>query len=160
MILGLITYSFIAKWYVWPWLKKWQRYDALVLLLFIASFRRIGLLFVIPGVVEPSISQTFAIHAAYGDLVSALLAIAAMIALGFRWRVGVPLVWLYGFSAVADVINVVRLANQFNVYPQLGAGFFITSLLVPALYVTLIMMVVILLKPRFGADENNPPQEK
>jgi hypothetical protein len=45
------------------------------------TFRFMGLSFLVPGVVSPSLPLAFAAPAAYGDLVVALLAVAATVAL-------------------------------------------------------------------------------
>ena len=44
-------------------------------------FRFIGLSFLVPGVVSPSLPAGFAIPAAYGDFIAGILAIVATIAL-------------------------------------------------------------------------------
>ena len=46
--------------------------------------RFVGLSFLIPGVVSPSLSAAFAIPAAYGDLVAAVLAVLAIAGLVAR----------------------------------------------------------------------------
>jgi hypothetical protein len=48
------------------------------------TFRLIGLSFLVPGVVSPSLPSSFAPPAAYGDFVAAILAVAATVALSRR----------------------------------------------------------------------------
>jgi hypothetical protein len=48
------------------------------------TFRFIGLSFLVPGVVSPTLSQAFAAPAAYGDLIAAVLAVAAILSLRSR----------------------------------------------------------------------------
>jgi hypothetical protein len=52
--------------------------DALRPLLVLHAFRFIGLAFLVPGVVPPDLPLAFARDAAYGDIVAAILALAAL----------------------------------------------------------------------------------
>jgi len=67
-LMSLVASSVVAKLYAWPRLHNMDRYHALALLvsphLF---FRFIGLSFLVPGVVSPSLPSAFAVPAAYGD---------------------------------------------------------------------------------------------
>jgi hypothetical protein len=54
------------------------------------SFRWIGLIFILPGVIGPNVPVTFATYGAYGDLATGLLAILALLAIRIR-----PLFWLF-----------------------------------------------------------------
>lgn len=67
-----------------------------------AHIRFIGLSFLVPGVVSPSLPPAFAAPAAYGDLVAALLAVAASIALSARLPLAMLLVWLFNVWGTAD----------------------------------------------------------
>ena len=55
------------------------------------AFRFIGLSFLVPGVVSPDLPIAFARDAAYGDIVAAILALAALATL--RSGVGIALAW-------------------------------------------------------------------
>src|SRR5262245_61279128 len=70
-----------------------RRTDALIPLVVPHTFRFVGLSFLIPGVVFPSLSPGFAIRAAYGDLVAAILAGVATLALAARasWAITIGL---------------------------------------------------------------------
>src|SRR5262245_51234943 len=76
-------------------LRVMQGNNALMPLLIPHTFRFVGLSFLIPGVVSSSLSPAFAIPAAYGDLVAALLAGVATFALGARASWAIPLVWVF-----------------------------------------------------------------
>ena len=58
---------------------------ALMPQLFVHATRYIGLVFLVPTVVPPGLPDAFAKPAAYGDLVTALLAIVALLALRGDW---------------------------------------------------------------------------
>ena len=80
ILMSFIAFGIVTKLYIWPRLRTMSRDAALVPLVVPHTFRFIGLSFLIPGVVSPSLSSAFAIPVAYGDLVAALLAAAATLA--------------------------------------------------------------------------------
>ena len=85
---GFIAWGIVAAHYFWPVFRAQARGDALPALLILHSFRFIGLAF-LGGVVAPELPSAFAVPAAYGDLIAALLALLALAAL--RTSFGIPL---------------------------------------------------------------------
>ncbi len=107
IVLGLLSYSLIAKWHVMPQLVGMPRANALTPHLLLHSFRYIGLAFLIPGVTSEILDSRFAIPAAYGDLLAALLALVAIMALRLRWAMAIPLVWVFNIEGSLDLLNAV-----------------------------------------------------
>jgi hypothetical protein len=112
------------------------------------SFRYIGLVALIPGVVAPELTSTvFARGLAYGDLVSAILALIALGAL--RTRMSGLLVWIFNLVGTADLLNAfyqgarISLADTPGV---LGAGYFLPILGVPLLLVTHVLVFKLMLR--------------
>ena len=136
-------FALIAKWYVSPWLAGKPIQQALLPLIFPHAFRHIGLTFFVPGVVAQPLPTFFAYTAAYGDLVSGLLALLSLIALRGGWRLALPLVWLFTIVGTLDLLNALRHAD---VVPDLGATWYIPTFLVPVLLVTHVMIFTRLLK--------------
>jgi hypothetical protein len=135
-----ITFSFIA-WgivaaqYVWPELRLRQRAEALRPLLILHSFRFIGLAFLVPGVVSPDLPSTFAHSAAYGDIIAAILALLALISLPSA--AGVVIAWIFSLWGSADILNAFYQANHAGLMAgQLGAAYFLPTLVVPLLLIT------------------------
>lgn len=135
-----IAFSFIA-WgivtarYIWPELRLRQRTDALRPLLMLHSFRFIGLAFLVPGVVSPDLPSAFAQSAAYGDIIAAILAVLALISLPSA--AGVVIAWIFNLWGAADLLNAFYQANRAGLLPgQLGAVYFIPTLVVPLLLIT------------------------
>jgi hypothetical protein len=99
------------------------------------SFRFIGLAFLVPGVVSPDLPSAFAQSAAYGDIVAATLALVSQLSL--PRGPGIGLAWAFNIWGTADLLNAFYQANHVGLLPgQLGAAYFIPTVLVPLLLVT------------------------
>jgi hypothetical protein len=146
IVMGLVAYGFIAKWYVMPVLLTLPRAKALVPLLLLHCFRFIGLAFLIPGVTSQPLDARFSNPAAYGDLLAALLALLAILALRQGWRTAIPLVWVFNIEGFLDLLNAVIQGLRYTEDGALGSTFFIPAVVVPALLVTHVMVFIILLK--------------
>ncbi len=132
---SLIAWGAVAAWYVWPTLRLRPRADALRPLLVLHSFRFLGLAFLVPGVVSPGLPRAFATSAAFGDIAAAALALLALLLL--RRGPGVPVAWIFNVWGAADLVNAFYQAGTSGLAPgQLGATFFIPTLIVPLLLIT------------------------
>ncbi len=132
---SLIAWGIVAARYIWPELRLRPRAEALRPLLIFHSFRFIGLAFLVPGVVSPDLPSAFARSAAYGDLVAAILALLALISLPSA--TGVAITWLFNLWGTADLFNAFYQANHAGLMAgQLGATYFIPTLIVPLLLIT------------------------
>jgi hypothetical protein len=69
--------------------------SALQPLLTLHAFRHLGMVFLVPTVVGSPLPASFAVPAAYGDLLAGLLALAAIVALRARARIALPLTWVF-----------------------------------------------------------------
>ena len=135
-----IAFSFIA-WgivigrYVWPELRLRPRAEALRPLLVLHSFRFIGLAFLVPGVVSPDLPSSFAHAAGYGDIIAEILALISLLLLPSA--AGVGLTWIFNVWGAVDILNGFYQANHAGLLAgQLGATFFLPTLIVPLLLVT------------------------
>ena len=134
--LGFVTWGIVAARYLWPALRNQPRAEALRPLLLLHSFRFIGLAFLVPGVVSPDLPEAYARPAAYGDLIAAVLALLALAAL--RSRPGIALVWVFNVWGTADLLyafyqGVIGVGLEPG---QLGAAYFIPTVVVPLLLIT------------------------
>ena len=145
IVLGVVVWGIVAARYVWPALRERPRADALRPLLLLHSFRFIGLAFLVPGVVSPELPDAFARPAAYGDLGAAVLALLALAALGSRFGIG--LVWVFNLWGSADLLHAYYQGRLgVGVEPgQLGAAYFIPTVVVPLLLVTHVLVFRMLL---------------
>jgi hypothetical protein len=148
MSLGYFAWALCIAVYVWPWLKAMDRVEAQRAIATFHSFRFFGLVFLLPGFVGQHLPQGFAGPAAYGDLATGLLAILALLTVRIR-----PLFWLLALAfnvvglgdLVIDTKNASRLGLP-NVAGELGAGYAIPMLYVPALFWTHIVAFMLMLR--------------
>lgn len=144
---SLVAWSIVATRYLWPRLRSLQRPDSLRPLLVLHAFRFEGLAFLVPGVVSPDLPAVFAQSAAYGDLAAAILALLSLATLSSG--AGVVIAWLFNLWGTFDLLHAFYEANAAGLAPgQLGAAYFIPTLLVPLLLVTHGLVFKILLQQR------------
>jgi hypothetical protein len=132
---SLIAWTIVATRYIWPELRLRQQADALRPLLILHSFRFIGLAFLVPGVVSPDLPSAFAHSAAYGDIIATILALLSLLLLPNA--AGVAVVWIFSLWGTADLFNAFYQANHAGLLAgQLGAAYFLPTLVVPLLLIT------------------------
>ncbi|HEY7976666.1 MAG TPA: hypothetical protein VID67_00620, partial [Rhizomicrobium sp.] len=85
MAFGYLAWALCIAVYVWPWLKTMDSVAAQRIVATLHSFRFFGLVFLLPGFVGPHLPQAFATSAAYGDFLTALLAILALLMVRVRF---------------------------------------------------------------------------
>ena len=149
MALGYLAWALCMATYVWPRLRAMDRVEAHRAIATFNSFRFFGLAFLLPGFVGPNLPPGFAAPVAYGDRAAALLAILALLTVRVRFLF-LPLVWVFNLVGLADLVNATARAVSVNlpsVAGQLGAGYAIPMLYVPALFWTHLLGFWLLLRP-------------
>jgi len=147
-LMSLVSYSLIAKLYVWPWLRARDRDQALVSLVAPhMMIRFFGLSFLVPGVVSPALPAAFAVPAAYGDFIAGILAIAATVALAKRATWAIAAVWIFNIWGAADLLFAFYSGPHAQMQPgTLGAAFYLPTAIVPSLLVTHFLVFRLLLR--------------
>jgi len=144
---SLIAWGIVIVRSVWPKLRIRPRTDALRPLLMLHSFRFLGLAVLVPGVVSPDLPPAFAHAAAYGDIVAAILALLSLLLL--PGAAGVASAWIFNIWGSVDLLNVFYQAGHAGLQAgQLGAAFFLPTLVVPLLLITHGVGFRILLHPQ------------
>jgi hypothetical protein len=106
-------------------------------ILLLHGFRFLGLAFVLPGVVSPDLPAAFAQPVAFGDFITAILALLALATLGTR--TGTALTWVFNIFGTADLLFAFYLGSRISLPDTpglLGAGYFILAGYVPLLLIT------------------------
>jgi hypothetical protein len=136
-VFGLVVWGAVAWHYIWPALREGPSPENLKPILLLHGFRFLGLAFLMPGVASPELPATFAQPVAYGDLLSAILALIALATLGTR--MGTVMTWVFNTLGTADLLFAFYLGSRISLPDTpglLGAGYFIFAAYVPLLLVT------------------------
>jgi hypothetical protein len=148
ILMSFVAFGLVTRLYIWPRLRVMARYDALLPLVVPHTFRFVGLSFLVPGVVSPSLPPAFAAPAAYGDLGAALLAIAASLTLFRRARLAIVLVWLFNVWGASDLLFAYYQGFTVQLDARLlGAAYYIPTVVVPAALITHGLIFRLLLRP-------------
>jgi hypothetical protein len=139
LLLSTFVFWIAARIYVVPRLGQWGERSILVPILLLHSLRHLGLMFLAPGGVYPGMPAQFAYPAAYGDLLAAALAMAAILAGTPRW-----LVWVFNVVGTLDLLAAIALATTHGAAAFMGPAYWIPAFWVPALLVTHYLVFVIL----------------
>ena len=134
---GLAVWGAVAWHYIWPELRMRPNPENLKPILLLHGFRFLGLAFVLPGVVSPDLPAAFAQPVAYGDLITAILALLALATLGSY--PGTVLTWVFNTFGTADLLFAFYLGSRISLPDTpglLGAGYFILTAYVPLLLIT------------------------
>jgi hypothetical protein len=138
---------------MWPALRERSSPENLKPVLLLHAFRFLGLAFVVPGVVSAELPATFAQPVAYGDFITAILALLALATLGSR--TGTVVTWVFNIFGTADLLFAFYLGNRISLADNpglLGAGYFILAAYVPLLLVTHALAFRMLLRTKAVAS--------
>ncbi|WP_311029348.1 hypothetical protein [Mesorhizobium koreense] len=150
LVLAYVPWLLFLGTYVLPRLKSMDHVEVQRAIATLHSFRFFGLVFIVPGVVGRDLPAGFATSAAYGDFVTGILAMLALLTVRVR-----PLFWLFvvAFNVVgaADLLVNYYHGAQFGLPQQAGelaATYWIPILYVPALMITHVLAFYLLMRPQ------------
>jgi hypothetical protein len=146
LLFSTFVFWVAAEIYLLPKLPQLEPQAVLLPILLLHAFRHLGLMFLAPGATYAGIPPQFAYPAAFGDLVAALLALAAILALLRNARSAKALVWVFNVEGSVDLMMAIALATAFDAAPLMGPAYWIPAFWVPALLVTHYLAFVVLLK--------------
>ena len=158
LALGYVPWLLCFGAYVWPRLKAMDLVAGQRAIAALHSFRFFGLVFLVPGVVGPSLPAGFAVFSAYGDFATGVLAMLALLTVRMR-----PLFWSFvvAFNLVGATDLVVDYYHGVQVglaavAGRLGAAYAIPILYVPLLMISHVAAAVLLARHRQPAAASNP----
>lgn len=155
LALGYLAWLLCFTAYIWPRLKAMDGVQAQRAIAAVHGFRFFGLVFLIPGVVGPHLPAGFAPFAAYGDFVTGVLALMALLTVRIRplfW----PLVVAFNVVGAIDILVDYYHGVALQLAPlsgQLGSTYAIVILYVPLLMITHVAAFYLLLRRRNTAAE-------
>jgi hypothetical protein len=155
LVLGYVAWLLCFGAYILPWLTSMDRVEAHRAIATLHSFRFFGLVFLLPGVVGPTLPASFATFAAYGDLAAGLLAMLALVTVRIRpvFRLFVVAFNLVGMGdLILDYYHAIQVGLPARAV-ELGAVYAIPIIYVPLLMITHVFAFYLLLRPQPKAAE-------
>jgi len=146
LLLSTLVFWIAARIYVLPRLGTVDRRAVLLPILLLHAMRHLGLMFLAPGAVYAGMPPQFAYPAAFGDLLAAVLALAAIPAVATNWRGARTLVWIFNVEGSLDLITAIAVAQTYKAASFMGPAYWIPAFWVPTLLVTHYIVFVVLLK--------------
>ena len=147
LLLSTLIFWIAARLYVLPRLGELPPRTVLLPILLLHSCRHLGLMFLAPGATYAGMPPEFAYPAAFGDLLAAVLAIAAIPAVARQARSARLLVWIFNVEGTVDLLAAIALATVYDASPHMGAAYWIPAFWVPALLVTPYITFLVLRHP-------------
>ncbi len=160
LLLSTVVFGVAARLYVVPRLASASPRSILLPILLLHSLRHLGLMFLAPGGIYAGMPAGFAAPAAFGDLVTAALALAAIVAVARNARRAMALVWLFNVVGTLDLLTAIALATVHRAAPFMGPAYWIPAFWVPALLVTHYVTFQVLWRARAGARAETAWRER
>jgi hypothetical protein len=144
VILSAIIFNLAYRWFLKPVLPKLNPALVLVPILLLHSLRHLGLMFLTTGVTSPNIPAQFAVPAAAGDFVSAMLALTSAVLIQRKSTWTVPMTWLFTVVGLVDFVSAIALSRIYRAGDYLGGAYWIPAFWVPMLIVGHIAIIDVL----------------
>ena len=150
MATNLVSWSLVARWFVWPRVRDRTREEALVPLVAMHWLRTLGLFALVPEVSGAhAAASTWAHHVAIGDMVTVVLAMITVGLLRARHRAAVACTWMFNVWGAGDCAHAAMNAAREEILAHgLAAHAFVVTFGVPALVVSHALVFVVLLRKR------------
>jgi hypothetical protein len=136
LVANTAIFYFAARLYLLPLIPRVRPRQILIPILLLHSTRHLGLMFLSPGAIYPGMPEQFAYPAAFGDLITAVLALMAIL---FVLRGSVfarSLVWVFNVFGTVDLLVAIVTATIYNAPVVMGPAYWIPAFWVPLLLVT------------------------
>jgi hypothetical protein len=156
LVFSTIVFAVAARIYLFSRLAELSPRSVLLPILLLHAFRHLGLMFLSPGATYAGVPPQFAYPAAFGDLLAALLALAAIPAVARNARGARALVWVFNVEGFVDLLAAITLATIHDAEPHMGPAYWIPAFWVPALLVTHYITFVVLLRHWNGRRTTSP----
>lgn len=146
----VVAWAAVAAFFVAPWVSRLHPDDALSVWLAPQLFRVLGVGLLVPNL-APEMPRSFAAPTALGDSLTAVLALAAVVALRRRWHGGRALAWACSIVGGVDLAIALPHAARVEAARFLAAQWYVPALGVPLMIVSHLMAIRALLR-------NRPPE--
>jgi len=128
LILNTAIFYVAARLYLLPLVPRVRPQGILVPILLLHSMRHLGLMFLTRGATFPGMPPQFAYPAAFGDLITAVLAFAAIPLVLRGSTLAKPAVWSFNIFGTLDLLAAITFATIYNA-PLLLVTHYVTFVL-------------------------------
>jgi len=133
-----------ARLYLLPLVPHVDPQQILVPILLLHSMRHLGMMFLTRGATYPGLPSQFANKAAFGDLVTSIIAFVAIPLVLSGSGLAKPAVWIFNVTGTVDLLVALTTATIYNAPPAMGPAYWIPAFWVPMLLVTHYVTFVLL----------------
>jgi hypothetical protein len=148
LLFSTLVFWLVARLYLLPRLAELSPRTVLLPILLLHAMRHLGLMFLSRGATYPGLPPGFAVPAAIGDLVAAILALATIAAMSRNARSAGALAWVFNVEGSVDLATAIALATVHGAEPSMGPAYWIPAFWVPALLVTHYVAFAVLWRAR------------
>jgi hypothetical protein len=156
--LSFVAFALIARWYVLPWLSQLPLESALIALSWPHVFRYVALSAFLPGQVAPEVTRGPLSAVIYGDTLSGLLALVAILMLKYRISGAIWAAWIFNLVGLADwAQSQVQHLQAGSFQHDVGASALVYVFYVPPLVIShLVMLYWLATRRRERTEEIRP----
>jgi|SRR5262249_7883898 len=144
LVANTVIFFVAARLYLLPVVSRLRPQQILVPILLLHSTRHLGMMFLTRGATYPGLPPEFAYPAAFGDLVTAIIAFAAIPFVLRGSRFAKPIVWLFNIFGTVDLLLAITTGTIYNAVTAMGPAYWIPAFWVPLLLVTHYVTFVVL----------------
>src|SRR4029077_11990333 len=149
LVANTVIFYVAARLYLLPLIPRVRPQQILVPILLLHSTRHLGVMFLTRGATYPGLPQEFAYPAAFGDLITAIIAFAAIPFVLRRSGLAKPIVWAFNVFRMVALLAAITSATIYNAPVAMGPAYWIPAVAVPLLLVAHYVTFVLLLR-RWG----------
>jgi hypothetical protein len=144
LVANTVIFYVAARLYLLPLVPRVRPQLILVPILLLHSMRHLGLMFLTRGATFAGMPPQFVYPAAFGDLITAILAFAAIPFVLRNSTLAKPAVWTFNIVGSLDLLDAITLATIHNAPVTMGPAYWIPAFWVPLLLVTHYVTFVLL----------------
>ena len=148
LIANTAIFYVAARIYLLPLISRVRPGQILIPILLLHSTRHLGMMFVTRGAIYPGLPTQFAYPAAFGDLITAILAFLAIPLVLRGSSFAKPMTWLFNIFGLTDLLVAITTATIYEAPVFMGPAYWIPAFWVPLLLVTHYVTFVLLRGPR------------
>src|SRR3954465_3393660 len=114
LVANTVIFYVTARLYLLPLLPRLRPGQILLPILLLHSTRHLGMMFLTRGATYRGLPQEFAYPAAFGDLVTAIIAFVAIPLVLRGSRLAKPMVWTFNVFGTIDLLAAITTATIYN----------------------------------------------